>query len=228
MFNFLRHVLRAVLSVRPKRSHRCISLKESLLNLCKSSSMRPASLEHSWRKMGLPQPPLLGSASRVGRQSAGGPSSPLKIFGSSQDQAQKQHLHLRQISNATSSLPLCCRPSVCRTKYPPPLQKYYRQFLFVELISGGLPEKSVTAKLREASNLPFTWAKAARSSTSWSSYPQHSRLGKAGHEAIPTQRTSWSEELLVLAAFSQSKARKRKRWVQPGLKLRQSLPKVLS
>ena len=27
-FNFLRHVMRAILSVRPKCSHRCVSLKE--------------------------------------------------------------------------------------------------------------------------------------------------------------------------------------------------------
>ena len=30
-FNFLRHVMRAILSVRPKCSHRCISLKETPL-----------------------------------------------------------------------------------------------------------------------------------------------------------------------------------------------------
>ena len=30
-FNFLRHVMRAILSVRPKCSHRCVSLKETLL-----------------------------------------------------------------------------------------------------------------------------------------------------------------------------------------------------
>ena len=28
-FNFLRHVMRAILSVRPKCSHRCVSLKET-------------------------------------------------------------------------------------------------------------------------------------------------------------------------------------------------------
>ena len=32
--NFLRHVIRAILSVRPKCSHRCVSLKESHLKLC--------------------------------------------------------------------------------------------------------------------------------------------------------------------------------------------------
>ena len=31
MFNFLRYVMRAILSVRPKCSHRCVSLKETLL-----------------------------------------------------------------------------------------------------------------------------------------------------------------------------------------------------
>ena len=30
-FNFLRHVMRAILSVRPKCSHRCVSLKETAL-----------------------------------------------------------------------------------------------------------------------------------------------------------------------------------------------------
>ena len=30
-FNFLRHVMRAILSVRPKCSHRCVSLKETLV-----------------------------------------------------------------------------------------------------------------------------------------------------------------------------------------------------
>ena len=30
-FNFLRHVMRAILSVRPKCSHRCVSLKEAPL-----------------------------------------------------------------------------------------------------------------------------------------------------------------------------------------------------
>ena len=30
-FNFLRHVMRAIWSVRPKCSHRCVSLKETLL-----------------------------------------------------------------------------------------------------------------------------------------------------------------------------------------------------
>ena len=30
-FNFLRHVMRAILSVRPKCSHRCVSLKETHL-----------------------------------------------------------------------------------------------------------------------------------------------------------------------------------------------------
>ena len=38
-FNFLRHVMRAIWSLRPKCSHRCVSLKETPLKLvCKSSS----------------------------------------------------------------------------------------------------------------------------------------------------------------------------------------------
>ena len=40
-FNFLRHVMRAIWSVRPKCSHRCVSLKKSPSNLCKSSLTRP-------------------------------------------------------------------------------------------------------------------------------------------------------------------------------------------
>ena len=36
-FNFLRHAMRAIWSVRPKCSHRGVSLKETPLNLCKSS-----------------------------------------------------------------------------------------------------------------------------------------------------------------------------------------------
>ena len=40
-FNFLRHVMRAILFVRPKCSHRCVSPKEAPLKLCKASSTQP-------------------------------------------------------------------------------------------------------------------------------------------------------------------------------------------
>ena len=40
-FNFLRHVMRAILSVRPKCSHRCVSLKDIPLKPVKSSSTQP-------------------------------------------------------------------------------------------------------------------------------------------------------------------------------------------
>ena len=56
-FNFLRHVMRAVWSVRPKCSHRCVSLKETSLkpvqalkhttkNLAKQTAMRTKWFKH--------------------------------------------------------------------------------------------------------------------------------------------------------------------------------------
>ena len=55
MFKLLRHVMRAIWSVRPKCSHRCVSLKETSLTLCKSSSTQPFTQPSKplWERNGL-------------------------------------------------------------------------------------------------------------------------------------------------------------------------------
>ena len=55
-FNFLRHVMRAILSVRPKCSHRCVSLKETplkpvqILKHTTKSSAEQTSMRTKWFK----------------------------------------------------------------------------------------------------------------------------------------------------------------------------------
>ena len=55
-FNFLRHVMRAIWSVRPKCSHRCVSLKETLLKSAKilqhtaKNSTEQTAMRTKWSK----------------------------------------------------------------------------------------------------------------------------------------------------------------------------------
>ena len=56
-FNFLRHVMRAILSVRPKCSHRCVSLKETplkpvqILKHTTQNSAEQTSMRTKWFKL---------------------------------------------------------------------------------------------------------------------------------------------------------------------------------